>query len=393
MKCVLGATYEEVHDFLDRDRTRCLANQPGFSLLTVAGNIGCGGHGSSLKQGSLAALVRSISIAAVDGGGGVTSYERGDPGFDDALTHLGRIGPVVAIVLDVVDRFRISETRELVILGDDGADWRVDLQALVDSTIALQAQPDVHSCELWIAPYADSQGRMTAVLGTRKYAPITAPIDTPKNQRPPALRSKALQTIAQVAAAVTARIHPRAIRPVLRWALHSTTTNHGPVVMEPREGLDFGALNENRTTTIESGIDISTSTSVAPLVDLFETLDTMGDAENLYLFSPIGVRFVGQGEKGGLSPQAGRARSMHVEISTFADDQWFHGSKILPRLQKLLAQAGGRPHWGLNVFLSSTELRALWPDAAWDGLKAMVAQTDQSGVFANPLLDPIVPIP
>ncbi len=391
--CALGTTYTQIHDFLDAAAAQAggpqmsLPNQPGFSDMTIAGTIGVGAHGSSLHQGSLASLVQCVKVAT--DAQNATTVKRGDPHFDAFVTHLGRLGPVVEMELSVVPRFQIEETREIKRLGTGGTSWRADLDNLVKTVIATQQDPHVHSCELWIAPYPDWLGRLVVAVGTRRIV-NGQPVTTPKDQRPPALRCAILQKLARAISTIAAGIDPAFARSLLRWAVQETRT--APVVMEAREGLDFGAANENRMTTIEAAFEIPAIPNASPIIAAIDELEWLAAHNGLYVFAPLGVRFVGQGEQGGLSPQAGRAGTLHIEISTFADGKLplFRGPELLPPLQSTLAKLGGRPHWGLNVFLSKPELLALWPASAWTEFETVVNGTPQAAKFSNELIDDLL---
>lgn len=388
--CLLGATWNEVHQFLnDNGNDKNLANQPGFSGLTVIGNIGTGGHGSSLGTGPLAQMVTEVRIASVEDPDKTapTVFKRGTPEFELAVTHLGRLGPVVSMDVELRNPYRIAETRTIEHLGGNHRDWKVDLEALVMKAIKRQESGDVHSAEIWLAPYADKDGRMTAALGIRE---ITKDKVDHHATRPAVLRSKALQALGEVLAIVMASLHPSLIRKVLRGTVEETETDR--VVMEPRDGLDFGAPNVARVVSIEMALDLSDPRhAVAGVISTIEELERLA-AKDHYLFSPLGIRFVGKGPSGGLAPQAARDRTLHLEIPTFAAPV-FGADSVLRPLQILLAETyGARPHWGQRVYLTPAQLLPLWPKSSLDAMAAFAKRLDPKGRFTNPLLDPLLGI-
>lgn len=385
VSCLLGTTWNEVNDYLDSlaGAPKRLANLPGFGGLTVAGNIGCGGHGSSLTLGPLASMVTAVELASIDDPTApTTTYKPGDPNFEHVVTHLGRVGPIMSVELAVQAAYRIEEKREIRILGVSGT-LEQDLKDLIEEAMDEHDDPEVHSTELWIAPYPDGT-EYTVAFGVRRKTDKAV-----HGTRPAVLRWEALQTLGQMAAIIIAYASPKAIEGVLRTTVAFTKTS--PVVMESRDGLDFGAPNVNRMGAIEMAFELKNASFAAKaLLTTLEELAIFAQAER-YLFSPIGVRFVGPGPTEGLSPQVGRTKTMHVELPTFADPI-FQGEEVQRPLQTLLAaNFDARPHWGQRVFLPTAELQRLWAGYLIP-MRDFVNTVDPHKVFANPLLDPVLGI-
>ena len=385
VRCMLGATFRDVNEFLYAEApARSLANQPGFADLSVAGCIGAGGHGSSIGLGPLASMVESITLPPAQRGDDAVEIPRSDPRFDYVTTHLGRLGPILAMDLAARSRYRIHETRTLCVLGKKKG-WRTELQDLVERAVHLQERDhEVHSTEIWIAPYVDD-GELVTVLGTR-----TRTDDAPRGGRPAVIRSRALQVLGQLAVSFVSIAEPDWIRGVLRRTVRATVDDDA--VLEAPDGLDFGAPNDNPMGAIEMAIDISSRIDATPIVRVIDALEALSRSER-FVFSPMGVRFVGRGPDHGLGPHQGRTRTMHIEIPTFADEHLFHGDEVLPSLQRLLAGLGGRPHWGQRIYLSPDELRALWPAEEIEAMRRVVLERDPAGLFANDLVDQVLGIP
>lgn len=389
VRCLLGATFEDVNQFLDDEAASHpsnLDNQPGFERLSVIGCIGAGGHGSGLGLGPLESMVEAVVLGGVEPPHTQVTIPRGDPRFDLAVTHLGRLGPIVAMDLRVRERFRIAEERTIAELGAT-RDWRDDLRMLVRRAAALHDEPDVHSTEIWLAPYVQ-RGSTVAALGVRRR---TQEQPAPGGEgRPLPLRSRALQVLGQIAVNLVSAVEPRWIRALIRETVRATRTHR--IVMQAREGLDFGAPNENPMSAIEMAIDVSDTIDrgVDALLAALDALEALRREKKRYVFAPMGVRFVGRGPARGLSPHAGRMRTMHVEIPTFADEGRFHGREVLEPLQRRLLDLGARPHWGQRIYVSGEELRARWPEASRREMRELVLAVDPRGVFANELVDAVL---
>lgn len=381
VRALLGATFEEVLDVLGQ-RGMTLRNQPGYASLSVAGCVGTGGHGSGVRASApLGTLVTAVTIASPEPGvHEVTRFALGDSEFPRAVTHLGRLGPVVGMELAAVPAFHIAEHREIRRLGAGAA----HAEQLLGDVLGVQLEASVHSAEIWIAPYADRHGDTVASVGIRR---TTAEAPRGDAQRPAVLRCRLLQTLSQMAAVLVDRVHPRWIRAALRQGVLATEAKK-PVVMRSRDALDFGVLNRSRVGSIEMALPMDRA--AAALSALLEALEIAAQRGH-YVYSPIGVRFTGAGLGGTLSPQADREVTVHVEIPTFAAPA-FCADLVLPPLQALLASYGGRPHWGQRVYLSPGELRGLWPASSIAATARLVQRRDPGGHFASPLLDAVLGI-
>ncbi len=105
-----GATYRDIAPALDAAGF-ALANLASLPHITIVGACATGTHGSGNTNPGLAAAVAALTFIAADGER--VHLERGDPGFDGAPVHLGALGPIVDITLDLVPRY---EARQEVFL-------------------------------------------------------------------------------------------------------------------------------------------------------------------------------------------------------------------------------------------------------------------------------------
>lgn len=387
VRCGLGATFADVFDALERSG-RALANQPGFSGLSVAGCIGSGGHGSGLCLGPLLDLVESITIGSPSGPG-TDEIGRDHPDFALHAMHLGRLGPVHGVTLRTVEAFRVAESRAVLPLGAGGRDWRRALRVLVDDILHLQrSRPRrIHSVELWIAPYP-IDGVLTVAVGIRERT--RAALSPDDVQRPAALRERALVALGETLAEVLATSPLReAVRGVLRETVRAVATCP-PVIMPSPLGLDFGAPNDARMGAVEAAVPAERGADA--VIAAIDALNGLADGSvPRFVFAPMGVRFVGRGPEGSLSPHAGRAETVHIELPTFGDDDVYGGPHVLRPLQILLAeQFEGRPHWGQRIYLTAEQLRRLWAPEPIAAMARLVRARDPRGDFASPLLDAVL---
>ncbi|GAA3699901.1 FAD-binding protein [Zhihengliuella alba] len=85
-----------------------LANLASLPHISVAGAIATGTHGSGDRLGSLATSVRALTFLAPDGA--ERTYRRGDEDFAGAVVHLGALGVVVRVELDVEPAYQVVQT-------------------------------------------------------------------------------------------------------------------------------------------------------------------------------------------------------------------------------------------------------------------------------------------
>jgi alditol oxidase len=128
VRIAAGLSYAAVAGRLDRQGF-ALHNLASLPHISVAGACATGTHGSGLGNQSLAAAVTAMELVTADGD--LTELRRGDdsrPGslFPGAVVHLGALGVVTHLVLEVVPSFEVSqrvyEDLPLEVLDDHFAD-------------------------------------------------------------------------------------------------------------------------------------------------------------------------------------------------------------------------------------------------------------------------------
>ncbi|MCC3374442.1 FAD-binding protein [Cohnella sp. REN36] len=101
-----GIRYGELGRYL-HERGYALHNLASLPHISVAGAIATATHGSGDRHGNLATAVRALELVAADGER--VALSRGDEDFDGAVVHLGALGVVTQVTLDVVPAFEVSQ--------------------------------------------------------------------------------------------------------------------------------------------------------------------------------------------------------------------------------------------------------------------------------------------
>ena len=101
-----GLSYAELDGRLDAHGF-ALPNLASLPQISVAGATATGTHGSGTANQNLAAAVAGLTLVTADGD--LVELRRGDDGFDGAVVHLGALGVVVSVILDLVPSFDVSQ--------------------------------------------------------------------------------------------------------------------------------------------------------------------------------------------------------------------------------------------------------------------------------------------
>jgi alditol oxidase len=118
-----GLSYAELAPRLDRHGF-ALRNLASLSHISVAGACATATHGSGAAQPNLAAAVAGLTLVTAEGD--VAEIGRQHDWFDGAVVHLGALGVVARLVLELVPAFdvaqRVYEDLPLEALGDHFTD-------------------------------------------------------------------------------------------------------------------------------------------------------------------------------------------------------------------------------------------------------------------------------
>jgi alditol oxidase len=114
-----GLSYAELAVRLDENGF-ALPNLASLLDISVAGATATATHGSGAANQNLAGVVSGLTLVTADGD--VVDLARGDDGFEGAVVHLGALGVVVSLILDLVPFFEVSqrvyENLPLAVLDD-----------------------------------------------------------------------------------------------------------------------------------------------------------------------------------------------------------------------------------------------------------------------------------
>jgi xylitol oxidase len=106
VRVTAGLTYGDLASRLDRQRF-ALRNLASLPHISVAGACATGTHGSGPGNQNLSAAVTGLELVTADGD--IVELNRGDDAFGGAVVHLGALGAVARLILELVPSFEVSQ--------------------------------------------------------------------------------------------------------------------------------------------------------------------------------------------------------------------------------------------------------------------------------------------
>lgn len=331
-----------------------LANLASLPHISVAGAVATGTHGSGDRIGSLASAVRSLEF--ITAGGGRRVLSRGDSEFPGAVVHLGALGVLTALELDVEPTYDVAQTvydapRWDAILEDLDAVTGLGTSVSVFTTWASRDTAD----QLWVKQRmtGEGEGEGAAIDQVDRVAAVT-------------------EVVARLgASAADGSRHP------IPGVVADATTQQLGVPGPWHERLPHFRLE----FTPSAGEELQSEYLVprADAVAAVETVRSLADriAPLLFVTEMRTVR----GDDLWLSPACGTdVVAIHF---TWRPDQ-AAVTTFLPELEAALP-ATARPHWGKLFTMQATELRRRYP--RFDDFAGLRERFDPDGRFRNAYLE------
>lgn len=326
-----------------QERGLALANLASLPHISVAGAVATGTHGSGDRIGSLASAVRAIEFLTPDGE--VRSLRRGDADFDGAVVHLGALGVVTAVELDVEPTYDIAQTVY------EGPRWDAilaDLEAVTSAGTSVSIFTRWSSTEtadqLWVKQRvpsgADGAARRDALVERLGARPASLPR-----------------------------------HPILGMPADACTAQLG----EP--GPWFERLPHFRLDFTPSAGEELQSEYLVPRADAVAAIETLRSlaARIAPLLLVCEVRTVAA-DTLWLSPEY-RADVVGLHFTWVRDQPAVEA--LLPQIEAALPSTA-RPHWGKLFTLPADELRGRYP--RFDDFAALRARFDPDGRLRNAFL-------
>lgn len=312
---------------------------------TIAGAISTGTHGTGARLRNISAQVAGMELVLGDGSVRRLGEDERPELLRAARVGIGALGAISAVTLRCVPAFTL-----------DRVDRPEPREEVLDS---FQERADAHDhFELFTFPYADN----ALVLERNR----TGEAPRPRGRGAAFFNDVVLENWALEALSATGKAFPRAIPTLARLA--------GRVASGSRtlDRSDRVFANERRVrfTEMEYGVPREHGPEAARRV--IEWVRS-----NRYpVFFPIEMR-VAAGDDALLSPSHERDTA-YIAVHQYRGMEW---RPYFEAVEAIMAEYGGRPHWGKRHFLTAATFAERYP--AWAEFQAVRDELDPNRVFAN----------
>jgi FAD-linked oxidoreductase len=329
-----------------------MANLGDIDVQTLAGALATGTHGTGARLGGLATQVEALDLILADGSAVSCSAAARPELFAAARVGLGALGVVAEVTLRCVPAFTLR-----------GIDEPAPLQQTLERFEQLALGND--HFEFFVFPYAE-----TALTRTNNR---TDEPPRPRGRVAAYANDVLLTNHAFGAFCRIARRLPGAIPQINRLV----TRLAGRSERVERSASIFASPRLVRFTEMEYALPRErTPEAVRRVMEMIES-------RGLAVPFPIEVRTAAP-DDAFLSTAAGRETG-YVAVHMFAGMQW---RDYFERVEAIMSELDGRPHWGKRHFQTAATLRGRYPE--WDRFQAVRTRLDPTGMFTNAWTDRVL---
>jgi len=325
-----------------------LENQGDIDAQALGGALGTATHGTGVAFPNLPASVEGMRLVTASGDVHELSVQRDPDGLRAARVSLGALGIVSEVTLRAVPAFVLRRR-----------DVPRPLHQVLDRLDDLADSAD--HFEFWVFPYTRTALTRTCV---REPGPLLGPA------RPAAWRRRLQEEVLEnrVLGAVCGlgRARPRAVPRLNRLIAAAMTAS------EVRDASHRVFATQRKVRFTETEWAVPREHARAAVEGVLGVLEE----RRLPVTFPLEVRFAAA-DDAFLSPA-------HERPSCYVAVHQVHGMDFAPVLaaaEEVLAQLGGRPHWGKRHSLTAAQLAPRYP--AWEAFQAVRARLDPDGTFAS----------
>jgi len=331
-----------------------LTNLGDIDRQTVAGALATGTHGTGAGFGPLSTQVRAMELVTADGRVVPCSADENAELFRFARVHLGALGVVSTVTLQTVPAFALRAQEVSLPLADVLA--RFDEHA-----------DTIDHFEFYWFPHTD---RVQTRYKTRlPLADGLAPLGRFRTWWDEELMANSVYRVL----VATGRRVPATVAPINRIAVRFW----GSRSYTDRSERVFTAARRVRFKEMEYAIPR------AALPEAMRRVRQVVESSGWRIGFPVEIR-VGAADDIPLSMSSGR-ESAYVAVHVPA--QVPHAA-YFGAVERIMADYGGRPHWGKMHGLDAGALRRVYP--LLDDFAALRDRMDPQGTFGNAYLDRVL---
>lgn len=337
-----GIAYGELAPVLDKAGF-ALANLASLPHISVGGTIATATHGSGVRNKNLSAAVRALEIVKADGSIIQLSRDRDGDRFRMAVVHIGAIGVITKVTLDILPRYDMSQ---VVYQNLSFNELEHNLETIMASGYSVSLFTD------W------QKNRANQVWIKDKAIPGATP-----KPLPPLFYGATLQKH---------KLHPIDDHPADACTEQLGTI--GPWYLRlPHFKMEF---------TPSSGEEIQTEFFVARTdgYKAIRAVEKLRDRITPHLFITE-LRSIAADDLP--MSMAHQRDSLAIHFTWKPETEAV--LKVLPDIQKALEPFGVRPHWGKVFTIDPAYLHRQYPEL--EHFRAFAKEMDPGGKFRNAYLD------
>jgi len=320
---------------------------------SIAGAISTGTHGTGSRLGGLATQVVGARLVTATGDVVETSRTQQPELFELARLGLGSVGVLAAVTLEVVPAFRLEAREE---------PWALEaVLEQLDGPDGLVEGND--HFEFYWFPHTR---RALTKRNNRVADDVERPLHPVRGWVDDELLSNAVFSLANGVATLmpstTASINGFAARALSsrRYTAPSAEVFVSPRRVKFRE-MEYAVPRDR-------------------LLEVLQEIDAWIESSGERVPFPVEVRFAAADDLW-LSTAHGRDTA-YVAVHQYVRLPY---ARYFAAVERIVAQVGGRPHWGKMHWLEAEQLGALYPRFA--DAQRVRAEADPEGVFSNAYLD------
>jgi L-gulonolactone oxidase len=329
-----------------------MENLGDIDVQSIAGAISTATHGTGARLRNISSQVAALRLVLADGSPIECDEEREPDVFRAARVGLGALGVVAEVTLRCVPAFTLR-----------GVDQPVPLRQTLERFEQLALGND--HFEFFVFPYADVALTRT---NNRTEQPARPRGRVSAYANDVLLTNHAFGAFCRIARRMPGAI-PQINRLVTRLAGRSERVE--------RSASIFASPRLVRFTEMEYALPRErTPEAVRRVMEMVES-------RGLAVPFPIEVRTAAP-DDAFLSTAAGRDTG-YVAVHMFEGMQW---RDYFERVEAIMTELDGRPHWGKRHFQTAATLRGRYPE--WDSFQAVRARLDPTGMFTNAWTDRVL---
>ncbi|NEO49793.1 D-arabinono-1,4-lactone oxidase [Moorena bouillonii] len=356
-----GVTLKDLNQSLAKYRL-ALPNLGSISAQTVGGAMATATHGTGLNYGVLSTIIQEITL--VTGLGEVIKISKDENYqlFNAAKCHLGSLGLVTELKLQVTKEFDL-EVRE----------QPETLETVLDK-LPERLQADHY--RFWYLPHADRVWEWSA---TRKPPGKTAPKQNFFQRFQSWYREKLIGYYTFELLLYLATYNQRLIPLVNRWYVQQMFSKSKQSRGNSVSQFNFDCLFKQQVN--EWAIPIEhTAEAILQIRQMIKEKDYQ-------VHLPIEVRFV-KGDDIWLSPCQGRD-SCYIGVITYMPyGKYVDCQSYFDDYEKIMAKLDGRPHWAKRFGPDADKLEKMYPH--WNDFQKVRSQLDPDNIFGNSYSDRVL---